>query len=340
MITGWWRDSLRLGIAGYTSQPVAAPDDREGTGLLGAGGQGYWALGEAYLEARVGERTIVKGGRQELDLPFFNRNDSRMTPQSHEAIIATHDLWPSLRMGAGHVTRMRERNAEEFRPLSELADAGESNRGATLAGMRFSWAEEKGSIGVLNGSGWDTFNTFYAESTRLWDLPGDFELNTSSQFIRQDSIGQALSGEFDTHALGGQAALSFRSMVGSVAYTATGRDEAIRHPWGGSPSFNSVMISDFDRAGEKAWRAGLSYRFDRLGLPGISAFANYVHGNTPESGPAGSPDQEEINVTVDLKPESGVFRNFWLRIRHGWNDRADGNRREDFRIILNYSKEF
>ena len=128
--------------------------------------------------------------------------------------------------------------------------------GATLAGMRYHWREDKSSIGVLNAAGWDTFNTLYAETDHGWDLPGDFELNTASQFARQDSIGDELLGEFETWTLGGQAALSYAGLVGTVAYTATGQGNNNLNPWGGTPLFNSVMISDFDRAGERAWTRG------------------------------------------------------------------------------------
>ena len=340
MLTGWWRDSLRIGLSGYTSQALATPHGRGSTGLLQPGGKGYWSLGEAYIEGKVGDLLSAKGFRQELTLPFFNRSDSRMTPKSHEAYIATADLSPQLRIGGGHITRMKNRTSEDFLPLSEVAGAEGTNRGATLAGIRYAWPDDAGSIGALYARGWDTMDIFYAETSRHWDLPGDFDFNTSVQFARQSSTGDELVGSFDTQSSGAQAALGFRSAVVTVACTTTDREADLRSPWGGTPLFNSVMISDFNRAGEDSWRAGLSYRFDRIGLSGVSAFANYVHGNTPDHGTAASPDEDEFDITVDLRPEKGVFRDWWLRVRHGWTDGHGGQQRKDLRIVLNCSIAF
>ena len=114
----------------------------------------------------------------------------------------------------------------------------------------------------------------------------------------------------------------------------------MRNPWGGSPAFNSVMISNFSRPGEDALRIGLSYPFESIGLKGVSASANYVRGDTPESGPAASSDQEEFNVNLDIRPENGVFKEFWLRFRYGRNDGLLGIENENFRVILNYSMKF
>ncbi len=134
--------------------------------------------------------------------------------------------------------------------------------------------------------------------------------------------------------------MSYAGLVATLGYTSTDQGAAIRNPWGGSPLFNSVMISDFDRAGENAWRVGLSYPFDRIGLPGVSVFANYVRGDTPEYGPAASPDEEEFNVSLDLRPQKGTFKDFWLRFRYGQNDGLSDANHETFRVILNYSMEF
>jgi len=338
--TGWWQDFLRLGFSGATSQALYTPDGRGGTGLLQRGGHGYWTPGEMYVEANFGDLFSVKGFRQELDLPYFNRNDSRMTPKVHEAYTVTSGAIPDLYFGVSHITKVKDRISDDFLSLSEVAGAEGTDRGATLVGFRYHWREDQSNIGAMNAAGWDTFNTLYAESTHSWDLPGDFDFNLSSQFTHQQSIGDELVGNFETWSIGGQAALSYAGLVATLGYTSTDQGAAIRNPWGGSPLFNSVMISDFDRAGENAWRVGLSYPFERIGLPGVSAFASYVHGNTPEFGPAASPDEEEFNVSVDLRPEKGPLKDFWLRVRYGWNDGLLDANHETFRVILNYSIQF
>ena len=93
-------------------------------------------------------------------------------------------------------------------------------------------------------------------------------------------------------------------------------------PWGGSPSYNSDMISDFDRAGEKSVRATLSCDFTDFGLEGVAASTSWVYGDTPESGSAASQDQQEFDVNLDYRPPVEFLDNFWLRVRYAWNDRG------------------
>lgn len=47
LTSGWWRETLQLGIGGYTTQPLAKGDDPGGTGLLRPDGDGIVVLGQA-----------------------------------------------------------------------------------------------------------------------------------------------------------------------------------------------------------------------------------------------------------------------------------------------------
>ena len=115
--------------------------------------------------------------------------------------------------------------------------------------------------------------------------------------------------------------------------------EELRKPFGGTPGFTSLMVSDFDRPEETAIRVGLSYDFADLGLDGLSAFANYAHGDVPQKGRYAGDNQDEWNVTVDYRPEKTLFKDLWFRVRLGWNERDD-QRREEYRFIVNYSRTF
>lgn len=340
LVTGWWRDMIRFGSSVYTSQALYAPPGKTGTGILKRDGGGYWSPGEAFAEIRNEDGFQARLFRQELDIPFLNRNDSRMTPRTHEAYLAKGQLSPELLVAAGHVSKVRARTGEEFLPLAEAAGAIGSDEGASLAGFFYEAPDEESSFGLLHIEGWDTFRTTYGEGTREWDLPGKWDLSTSSQLVLQSDIGEALLGQFETHAFGGSADLGLGPTVATFSVTHVADGATVMNPWGGTPLFNSLMISDFDRAGETAMRVGLSRKFDDIGLPGFSGFANYANGNTPDSGPAASPDQDEFNITFDFRPESGPLEGFWLRVRHGWNDKGAAGTREDLRIILNHVREF
>src|SRR5438094_5791162 len=51
--TGYFLDHVAFGATVYSSNPIYAPDDRDGTLLLAPGQNGYTVLGEFYAELRI-----------------------------------------------------------------------------------------------------------------------------------------------------------------------------------------------------------------------------------------------------------------------------------------------
>src|SRR6267142_468781 len=85
--TGYFLDHIAFGATVYTSNPIYAPDDRDGTLLLAPGQNGYTVLGEFYAELRIVKDVGITVGAKGYDTPFINRNDTRMTPNTFEAIV-------------------------------------------------------------------------------------------------------------------------------------------------------------------------------------------------------------------------------------------------------------
>ena len=54
--SGWLWDTFAMGAVGYTSQPLYAPNDKDGTTLLAAGQGGITVLGQAYGQLPVCSR--------------------------------------------------------------------------------------------------------------------------------------------------------------------------------------------------------------------------------------------------------------------------------------------
>ncbi len=336
--SGWWRDFLKWGAVGYTSQRLYGPPDRDGTGLLQLNQQPYTALGQAYLKAKL-RHSVATLYRQELDLPYVNRNDVRMTPRTFEGYTVTSEELNELKMIGGHLTKMKGRTSTDFEPMSVSTGAAGSNRGVSFAGFRYDMTENFGA-GAINYYGWDTLNTLYSEAQMDFDCPANHEVTVSAQFANQSDVGASLAGARNGQLYGTKVSVGKNSLIGTLAFTTT-RGSRILKSWGGDPSFNSLMMSDFDRQFEDTFRLGLSCNFREIGLPGVSGFINLASGNTPDSGPFMSDDQREINATVDFRPEKGALENFWLRVRYGHSDLAgNGVDRTDFRVIANYFIEF
>ena len=83
--TGYFLDHVAFGATVYTSNPIYAPDDRDGTLLLAPGQNGYTVFGEWYTELRIVKDVGITVGAKGYDTPFINRNDTRMTPNTFEA---------------------------------------------------------------------------------------------------------------------------------------------------------------------------------------------------------------------------------------------------------------
>jgi len=82
--SGWFLDHFSVGSTLYTSQPIYAPEDRDGTGLLKPGQQGYTVVGQIFGRVKFLEDNFINLYRYEYNTPYINRNESRMTPNINE----------------------------------------------------------------------------------------------------------------------------------------------------------------------------------------------------------------------------------------------------------------
>lgn len=341
--SGWIKDRLKLKLVGALSNDLYSPDDGGGTGLLGGGDRGYGVLAQASLEVKLRDQTTARLYRQVLNMPFINARDSRMTPNSFEGYTLRSVELEGWKFFGGHLTKLKGRESSDFVSFSEGAGAVNGpDRGLTYFGFNADLGET-GNVGLVNQYGWDVFNTVYLEGNQKWELDAIAERLTfgmGAQFMHQHSVGDALAGNFDAYAFGLRATAAYEGLTATAAWTSTASGDATRNPYGIHPSFNALMMGNFNRAGENAFRLGLSYDFAEMGLEGFSAFTNFVYGDTPDSGSSASPDRREWDITVDYRRPEEPLKNLWLRTRFGrsWTDNAP--QQTEFRVVLNYSLNF
>ena len=336
-LSGWWKELLRIATTLYTSQKLYGPSDKDGTLLLEPGQQSFTVLGEAYVDLRLTEWSNARAGRTAIDLPYLNRQDNRMVPNTFLAYGVDANLEGALDVTAGHVTHMKRRNSDNFEPMSKAAGLHGTDEPATVVGMRYNLTEGI-NLGFINLYAWEFMNIFYAEGNSGWQASEDLALGLSAQFTDQRSVGDDLDGDFETRVFGAKVSATYAGATFSLAFSSTDNDSRIRSPFGSYPGYLSLMVKDFNRAGEDAWLVGLAYDFATIGWKGISAYTNYAEGYTPDSDSTGSADQKELNLTLDIRPTSAFLDGLWLRLRHARVDEdgpfADDVR--DWRVILNY----
>lgn len=323
-----------LGASLYTSQPVHAPEKRDGTGLLASGQESITTLGRGYLQFDV-NKTRVRLFRQSLYLPYINRQDSRMIPNTFNAAIMAHN-GNRLEAVVGYINSIKPRTSDDFISMSEQAGATGRHSGASIAGLRWNFGDDA-SIGAINTHVIDVYNQLYAESAGTFDLSESVNGKWGLQFTDQRSVGDELIGSFDTWALGAHAAFGYKSLVLEIAHTRVGDGAGIRSPFGGRPGFTSLMMEKFERANEKAMRIGLSMSLKRFGLDAVSTNVQLARGVGAEDPATGASvaNQTEFNWTIDYRPRTGRLRGVWLRVRWA-TEEADRNRRQ-LRLIANYT---
>lgn len=340
--TGYFLDHIALGMTGYTSQPLYAPDDKDGTTLLAPGQDGYAVLGELYTDIRIIDGLNMVAGRKEFDTPYINRNDTRMTPNTFEAIALQGraelgDDGGVFKYGAGYFDRIKERNSDDF--VSMSVDAGATaERGVFTAGGLY----QKGnfSFGAIDYYSADIINIAYLEAKVECPLGDDLRLRFAAQYTDQRSVGEALlpGGDFSARQFGLKAELPVERALFTVAYTNAGGDANMQSPWSGYPGYTGSQVQDFNREGESAMLLRAAYDF--AAVEGLSAYALAVFGSDPDT--PGQYRQDEYDLNLQWAAPAGPLEGLSLRLRYAFVEQHGGgvDNLTDFRVICNYVFSF
>ncbi len=278
---------------------------------------------------------VLTGYRQPLDLPYLNRQDSRMTPNTFEAAKLTKETGP-LRFVGGYAWKFKQRNGDEFVSLAEQVGVSK-NRGAAFGNVLW-YVNENMHVGASGFVVADILASVYADGHYDWLLGDDLGIRFDAQFTHQHSVGQELlaGSPFDSWNVGLRTSASWRGAVLRLAFAITGEERRIENFYGSNPTYIGLMQRTFNQADEKALLVSLSYDFSKLGIEGLSAIANFAQGwDGVIAGKRGN--AREFNFTADYRIGRGVLQSLWLRLRAAWlEDSAAPNDGTDFRVILRY----
>jgi hypothetical protein len=342
--SGWFLDRFSVGSTLYTSQELYGPENRDGTLLLKPRQQGYTVVGQLYGRVKLFEDNFLNIYRYEYNTPFINKNDNRMTPNTFEgytfngAYGGKEDTL-GFKYGGGYITKIKERNSDEFVWMSKDAGA-DVKRGVVVGGGNVSY---KGlTVGAINYYSDDIINIFYTEGSYKFKLTDRLGLLFAAQYTDQRSVGDDLlkGYSFETNQFGMRGDVSYGGGVLSLGYTRDSHGADLQSPWSGYPGYTSVQVQDFNRAGEEAYIAKASYDFTNLGLKGLTAYTLFVHGwgrvDPATRNPL--PDENELDLDVQWRPHWDFLKGLWFRGRYAIVDQYEGpeNTMHDFRFIVNY----
>ena len=335
---------LSGGAVLYTSLPLYAPLQYDGTQLLLPGQLGYAVLGQLYGQVHFSDKLRFTAGRYLYDTPFLGPDDTRMTPNTFEGYTLTGSLGheggtgPSFRYGAGYIAAIKPRNSNVFQSMSRAAGADVDNGVAVVGGL-MTWGPV--SIGAIEYFSQDTLNIAYAEGKYGARLPFDISALLALQYADQRSTGANLTNAgtyFSTNQVGARLEFGYQGAILTLGYTSVNPSYRMQNPWSNNPFYTNAMIQSFQRAGEQAFMVGASYVFTPLGLDGVAASTFFYQGWTGAT--AGPPTVEsEWDFTLDWQPNAKPLSGLWLRARYGTSIVNQGGKittTDDFRLILNY----
>lgn len=335
-------NGISLGIAFYTGQGMGLNNDnRDVYGLLAKDTNGdhenFTVVGESYIKAAFQETTL-KLGRQELELPWVNTDDNRLTPQSTNAYTIINKSIPDLEVFFSHITRMRGKASESFVSMTEYAelhaDKPVSAVGTTYRGIK-----------NLELQAWDFFghdfiNNLYVKAIYSDEIEGMLVWHLTGQHLKQDDMGDSVGGPVDTYMFGIESGIEAHGFDISLAASVNGNDDII-YPWG-HDFLVSAMVNDLYQADGKGWMAVLAYDYSEIGIPGLTAKIVHADMNTPDSGNNAGPDMTETDFDIRYR-FGGYLDGLGLRTRYGIIDRSESLGGEDYtdlRIQLTYDFEF
>ena len=233
--------------------------------LLLTSGQGAInVFGQAWAAFRYEDYALLKGYRQRIDDGYVNPQDNRMVPNTFEAGTLSGKLdW--LRYDLGYVSAIKPRDSNEFIGMSEQAGAPGGDKGLILSTFTVTPSE---SLVLYAGNFYalDVFNTAFAKSEYTLPLGEEVKLQFGLQYTDQRSVGEARLGRVRDVERRKRRCASCTGALGTAVHF-TGDDASISSPWGTWPGYLSMIVTDFDRADEKAFGVGVRYNFAGTLLP-------------------------------------------------------------------------
>ena len=330
---------INVGLTFYTGQEMGLnDDDKDVYGLLAEAENGdhqsFAVLGEAFIQGTF-KNITVRAGRQEMETPFVNTDDNRLTPQSTEAYTISYNGITDLEIFTSYVSKMRGKSATEFVSMTEYAEVGGDGEPVVLGGISYS------GISNLKLQIWDffakeLFNEIYLRADYSHKINETWAWFGAAQYLSQKDNGDKLGGDIDTYTYGVEAGVEAYGFSVSAGYAQVGDDEVLI-PWG-HDIICSIMVNDTVRSEEKAILGTLKYDFSHMGINGLVAKFKHLDFDTPDDGDNASEDKTETDFDVIYKC-SGYFENTSLRLRHAIVNKDEDLGGEDYndtRIMIKY----
>jgi hypothetical protein len=223
--------------------------------------------------------------------------------------------------------------------MSQQAGAPGGDEGLILTSLAFTPTKDL-LLYAGNYYAQEVFNTTFLKGEYTHALDRDLTVQFGLQFTDQRDVGDQRLGEFNTWNVGAGGRLLFKGLSVGAATHFTGDEASIRSPWGSWPGYLSLMVTDFDRANEKAFGVGVKYDFRGVllpwRLPGLTVHLLYAQGRDREDPATGGDLPTTHEGNLDIIYNVAAVKGLSLRFRNAYVGRGDASVVQDYRLIINY----
>lgn len=325
-----------LVFAGY--QLDSSPD-RSGSGLLPKRTQGE-AAGE-YSKAGYGlkmniSRTSLRYGMSLPKVPVLQYNNSRLTPQTFQGWQINSADVDRLTVNLAQFDKTITPDSTDRRDVSLAAKDGRYPATGSGNFYRFGGGSYKISP-HLNASYFygeldDVYRQHFIGITHAAQL-GAGTMTTDLRAFFSSDIGAAKAGVVDNKAYAAALGYSLNSGHSVMAtYQVMKGDTGfayINNPY--LPNY--VQYHDFGSAGERSWQARYGYDFAAIGIPGLSFFTAYIHGDGLKKAGASKEWERDIDISYAFQ---GSLKGFSVRLRNATFRSEDARDIDETRLIASY----
>ena len=291
----------------------------------------------------------IRAGRQLIDTPLINPQDSRMVPNTFEAatLVSLPDASRFYDYALGYIWNVKKNGSNDFVSMSDAI----SGQDVINNGMPFGMIRVRPFAG-LSFVAMDYYLRDFV-STGFAQVEYDFRQPKTvpnyivgANVIEQHSVGEGLlNNGAATYQASAKAQMVYAGWTLFAAGSATGSESKIFNAFGSKPNYTDMQQLSFDLANEKAIGGSVAYDFGPvLGVNGLSLGVWYTKGwgaiDPVASMPI--PDRSEVDLWVQYRPTEGFLKGFRFKTQYSvahqlGNVRAD---QPEFRFIVDYTTLF
>jgi outer membrane porin, OprD family len=309
-----------------------------GTGLLPAD---LTAGGSQDDYAKLGLTAKVRLAKSELKVgslffrsPVVSSNDTRLLPQTFRgALLKSQDI-DNLTFSAGHIDRIKLNSSTDYGEMSANRIGGASNN-FNFAGGDYQLTPQLTTslhYAVLE----NVYQQYYAGVVHVLPLDPGHSFKSDLRFASSREDGSFR--DLDNRALGGMFTYKMIGHSFGVGYQRMSGADPFPYITGSDPYLvNFIQIGDFANIDEHSWQVRYDFDFAALALPGLTFMSRYVSGDNVQRATGGEGREWERNTDIGYVFQSGVLKDFGVKLRNATVRSNFGNALDENRLILSYT---